>query len=338
MKALVCTRPGLLEYKEIDAPELLPGNAIIKIKRIGICGTDYHAFEGTQPFFDYPRILGHEIAGELVEADGADGFNPGESVTVIPYFNCGKCIACRNGKPNCCMNIKVLGVHINGGLTQYLSVPVSALVKSEGLRYDELALVEPLAIGAHGVRRADVQKGEFVLIIGAGPIGLGTMEFARIAGSKVIVMDVNNSRLQFCKEKFKPPYIINSTEEEPVSRLLEITNGDLPAKVIDASGNLTAINNAFQFVAHGGRFILIGLQKGMIQFSHPEFHKRELTLMSSRNATREDFEQVIKSMKKEMVNSSDFITHRVPFDGLKNIFEKWKDPLFGVIKGIVEFD
>lgn len=253
MKALICTKPGTFEYKDIVAPALQPGQAIIKIKRIGICGTDFHAFEGTQPFFTYPRILGHELAADLIEADGADGFIPGEPLTFIPYFNCGKCIACRNCKPNCCIDIKVCGVHIDGGMVEYLIVPSYSLVKIQGLNYDELALVEPLSSGAHGVCRANVQKDEFVLVIGAGPIGLGTMEFARIAGAKVIALDINDNRLQFCNEKLKVDYTINASTKDIFSRLKEITNGDMPAVVIDATGSQKSINNAFQYLAHGGR-------------------------------------------------------------------------------------
>src|SRR5471030_1811554 len=172
METLVCTAPGNLEYRTGEKPVLTAGHAIIKIKRIGICGTDLHAFEGTQPYFEYPRILGHELSGELVECDEAPGFDPGDPVTFIPYFNCGACIACRNGKPNCCVNLKVCGVHIDGGMAEYLSVPSCSLIHAQGLSYDALALVEPLAIGAHGIARACLKPGEFVLVIGAGPIGL----------------------------------------------------------------------------------------------------------------------------------------------------------------------
>ena len=200
MRTIVCTTPGNLEYKTADKPVLTKDHALIRIKRIGICGTDLHAFEGTQPFFEYPRILGHELSGELVEADAAPGFKTGDKVTFIPYFNCGMCIACRNGKPNCCVSLKVCGVHIDGGMVEYLSVPSSSLVHSNGLSYDDLALVEPLAIGAHGVARAAVKAGEFVLVIGAGPIGLGVIQFAKIAGAQVIVMDINDNRLKFCRE------------------------------------------------------------------------------------------------------------------------------------------
>lgn len=338
MKTLICIKPGEFTYEEREKPVLQKGNAIIKVKRIGICGTDLHAFEGTQPFFEYPRILGHELAGELVEFDEAPGFEIGEKVSFIPYFYCGKCVACRSGLENCCANIKVCGVHVNGGFAEYLSVPSYSLLHGEGLSFDELSLVEPLAIGAHGVRRADVRPGEFVLVVGAGPIGLGIAEFARIAGGKVIVMDINNKRLEFCREKLGVHATINPVEKDALQLLKELTNADMPTVVIDATGNQKAINNAFQYMAHGARYVLVGLQKGEISFSHPEFHKREATLMSSRNATREDFEHVIASMKKGLVKPTTYITHRVQFGEVKDQFESWLKPETGVIKATVEFN
>ena len=338
MEALICTKPGTFEYKDIAPPVLQPGHAVVQIKRIGICGTDLHAYEGTQPYFTYPKILGHELAADLIEADGADGFVPGEAVTIIPYFNCGKCIACKNGKPNCCTDIRVCGVHVDGGMVSYLSVPSYSLVKSRGLSYDELALVEPLAIGAHGVRRANIKKDEFVLVIGAGPIGLGTMEFARIAGANVIALDMNDKRLQFCKDRLKVPYTINAATEDVLQKIKEITGNDMPTVVIDATGNQHAINNALQYLAHGGRFVLIGLQKETISFSHPEFHKREATLMSSRNATRADFEQVIDAMKNGLIDPTTYITHRVNFGDVKKAFVSWLDPKEGVIKAMLTVD
>ena len=335
MKTLICTTPHQFDYADTAIPFAAAGETLLKIKRIGICGTDLHAFEGTQPFFNYPRILGHELAAEIVTTD-ATGFTIGEAVTFIPYFYCGHCIACRMNKPNCCANIKVFGVHIDGGMREYVTIPSYALVHGEGLGFDELALVEPLAIGAHGVRRAAVEAGEFVLVIGAGPIGLGTMEFAKIAGGKVIAMDINDSRLNFCKENLQVDFTVNPATEDALEKLRTITNGDMPTVVIDATGSLKAINNAFQYLGHGGRYVLIGLQKGDISFNHPEFHKRESTLMSSRNATRADFEHVVASMKKGLVNPATYITHRVAFDAVKDNFESWLDPATGVIKAMVE--
>lgn len=338
MEVLVCTTPGEFAYQQAEKPALTPGNTILKIKRIGICGTDLHAFEGTQPFFNYPRILGHELAGEIVETDGAPGFEIGEAVTFIPYFNCGHCVACRNKKPNCCTSLRVSGVHIDGGMSEYLSVPSYSLVHGNDLGYDALALVEMLSIGAHGIRRAQVEQNETVLVVGAGPIGLGTMEFARIAGANVIALDINDGRLAFCRENLGVAHTVNALTDNVIEKLSEITNGDMPTVIVDATGNLRAINTAFSYLAHGGRYVLVGLQKGEISFSHPEFHKREATLMSSRNATRADFEHVIQSMKNGFIDPTTYITHRVAFGQVKDEFEGWLDPANGVIKAMVSLE
>ena len=335
MQTLICSSPRHFQYSDTALPVASKGETLLKIKRIGICGTDLHAYEGTQPFFNYPRILGHELSAEIVTTD-AVGFAVGESVTFIPYFNCGKCIACRMNKPNCCETINVCGVHSDGGMREYLIVPSYSLVHGEGLSFDELALVEPLAIGAHGVRRAAITEGEYALVIGAGPIGLGTMEFARIAGANVIAMDINDDRLEFCKEKLAIDRTINPTKEDALEKLKEITHGDMPTIIIDATGNLGAINDGFKYISHGGRYVLIGLQKGDINFSHPEFHKRESTLMSSRNATRIDFERVIDCLKKGRINPSTYITHRVKFNVVKENFDSWLNPTTGVIKAMIE--
>lgn len=301
MKALVCCAPGILEYQDIEAPEMEAGREIIRIRKTGICGTDFHAFKGNQPYFNYPRILGHELAGELAN---------GEMVTFIPYYHCGECNACLRGKTNCCVKMQVCGVHVDGGMVEYLSVPSASIIKSNGLSADELALVEPLAIGAHGVRRADIQPGESVLIMGVGPIGLGLAAFAKMAGASVTAFDLNKERLAFCAEQLG----------------VAVTNDakDIVADVVmDATGNLAAINSGLQYLAHGGRYVLVGLQKEALSFSHPELHKREGTIMSSRNATRQDFEQVTQAIKDKTINPVRFITHRVHFSELKTLFENF---------------
>jgi 2-desacetyl-2-hydroxyethyl bacteriochlorophyllide A dehydrogenase len=334
MKTLLCTSPHHFAYADTPRPIVSPGETLLRIRRIGVCGTDLHAFEGTQPYFTYPRILGHELAAIIEETDAA-GFRQGDAVTVIPYFNCGHCIACRTGKPNCCVSMQVCGVHVDGGMREFLVVPSAALVQGEGLSLDELALVEPLSIGAHAVSRAGVGKNEFVLVAGAGPIGLGTMEFARIAGATVIALDMQESRLEFCRRQLGIPYTIDA-KTNVQSALQRITNGDMPTVVIDATGNLAAMTNAFRYLAHGGRYVLVGLQKEAISFSHPEFHKREATLMSSRNATREDFEHVLDCMRRKLVNPATYITHRVGFDEVKDTFPAWLDPKNGTIKAMIE--
>jgi 2-desacetyl-2-hydroxyethyl bacteriochlorophyllide A dehydrogenase len=338
MNTLVCTAPGHFNYYDTPEPVLQKGQAILRIKRIGICGTDLHAFEGTQPYFEYPRILGHELAAELVDIDGSSAFEKGDIVTILPYFNCGSCIACRRGKPNCCKNLKVCGVHCDGGMRDYLSVPANSLVKGQGLNPELLALVEPFAIAAHGIARSAMRAGDYVLVVGAGPIGLALCELAHMKGAKVITMDVDDGRLAFSKNHLGLEFAINPAKTDAGAALAEITNGDMPSVVIDATGSLKAINNAFAYMAHGGTYVLVGLQKGEINFSHPEFHKREATLMSSRNATREDFEFVIGAIKNKQIDPAAYITNRVKFDKVAGQFPTWIDPKNGVIKAMVEID
>ena len=336
MKGLVCTNPYAFEYRDVALTPLKENHVLLKIRHIGICGTDLHAFEGTQPFFSYPRILGHELAGDVVDWNGNTP-SPFTRATFIPYFNCGHCIACRNGKPNCCSTLNVCGVHSDGGMVEYLQVPYDKLIPSE-LSYEELALVEPLAIGAHAIRRADVRPGEFVLVVGAGPIGLGVMEFAHIAGGRVIAMDINDDRLSFCSSQLKVPYTVKASFPGATDNIREITGGDMPTVVIDATGHLGAIEKSFELIAHGGRYVLVGLQRERIGVLHPEFHKREATMMSSRNATREDFMHVLKSMKEGFVSPRTYITHRVTFGQLAQQFRSYLDPGSKVIKAMVNMD
>ena len=337
MKALVCTTPHQFDYTVAPMPVAGDGETLLKIERIGICGTDLHAYEGTQPYFNYPRILGHELAATIVETK-AVGFTAGDKVTIIPYMHCGACIACKIGKHNCCVNMQVFGVHIDGGMREFVTVPDAALVKSGGLSLDELALVEPLAICAHAIKRANIAPNEFVLVMGAGPIGIGIAAFAKIAGAQVILIDVNDSRLAFCKNLLDIKHTINPLTQNVVDVCKQITGNDMPTVVMDATGNLSAINNAFAYLAHGGRYVLVGLQKEHISFSHPEFHKREATLMSSRNANTQDFNYVIDCIQKGLVKPSSLITHKVSFAEVTDHFESWLNPATGVVKAMVVFE
>lgn len=337
MEVLICESPGTLRYGTRNAPVAGENETLLRVRRIGVCGTDLHAFEGTQPYFTYPRILGHELAGEIVEVNGTNDFKVGDIVTFLPYFSCGTCVACRQGKTNCCADLRVCGVHIDGGMADYLVVPTANLVASLGVGVDALALVEPLAIGAHGIGRADIKPGDSVLVMGAGPIGMGTMQFAQLAGAEVIALDVDARRLAFCRDRLGIKHTITGAEDV-LTRLRDLTGGDMPTAVIDATGNLHAIREGFRYMAHGGKFLLIGLQKGDIAFSHPEFHKREGTLMSSRNATRRDFDHVIHAISEGQVDPEAYITHRVAFAEAGAAFPSWLDRKSGVIKAMVMRD
>lgn len=316
MQQWICNEPGVLVSQEAEMPQRTPGFSLLRVRNIGICGTDIHAFAGTQPFFSYPRILGHELAVEIVESDT---FSPDELATIIPYFNCATCSACVAGKPNCCEHIQVFGVHTDGGMREYIVVEDRYILPGNGLSADELALVEPLSIAAHGLRRAALNPGEKVLVMGAGPIGLFTILLAKIQGALVEVAEPNKARLQFCVEN------------------LGVAEASAAAynTVIDATGNLNAIESGFAKMAHGGKYVLIGLQKQAISFSHPEFHKREATLMSSRNATLEDFHYVMNLFRDGKIQADKFISHRFTKNQVPGIFTKMNEPNQQVIKAMI---
>ena len=336
MKYIVCEKPGEFILKEKEAPIRKEGEALLQINKVGICGTDLHAYAGNQAFFTYPRILGHELASEVLEIGENDrGIKAGDKVVVMPYISDPNSVASRNGKPNCCPNITVLGVHGDGGMQEQITVPANILLKANNLSDNEMAIVEPLAIGAHAVRRAAIQKGEIVAVVGAGPIGIGIMKLAQIAGAKVIAIDMNQDRLTYAKEKIGVDYIVKAGAEA-VEEVSKITNGDLCNAVFDASGNKYALESCPDYMSHGGRFVLVGLSKGELTYSHPKIHAKEMTLMCSRNATVEDFEHVIRVLNQFPTES--FITHSVDFTEMIENFDSWLDPKTGVIKATVSFN
>ena len=336
MKGIVCEGIQQFEQVELAEPELKQGEAIVRVKRVGICGTDLHAYRGNQPYFTYPRILGHELSG-VIEGigDHAAGLRKGDTVSIIPYLHCGSCIACRRGQTNCCTSMQVLGVHTDGGMRELISVPITHLLSAEGLSLDGAAVIEPLSIGAHAVRRSGLQPGETVLVIGAGPIGLGVMAFAKQRGARVIAMDMNEERLAFCKDWAGADETVQAAQR-PAERLDELTGGDFPTVVFDATGNASSMAASFQYIAHGGRLVYVGLVKGEIAFDDPEFHKREATLMGSRNATREDFLHVLDVVRSGQIDVQRYITHRASFDEMIQRYEQWLDPASKVIKAMVE--
>ena len=333
MKYIVCKQPGTFLLKEKNAPIRNAGEALLQITRVGICGTDLHAFAGNQPFFTYPRILGHELAATVIEIEpNQTGIQAGDKVVIMPYISCQKCVACRNGKTNCCTNIQVLGVHTDGGMQEQITVPIDLLLPANELTDEQMAIVEPLAIGAHSIRRANLKEGETVAVIGCGPIGIGIMKLAQMEGVQIIALDVNERRLQYAKEVIGIDFIVNA-RNNPIQQIQDITNGDLCTAVFDATGNKNALEAGPSYMAHGGRFILVGLFKGALTYTHPAIHAKETTLLCSRNATVEDFEKVIRNIHQFPTES--FVTHRVPFTEMISHFENWLIPDTGVLKAMV---
>jgi 2-desacetyl-2-hydroxyethyl bacteriochlorophyllide A dehydrogenase len=310
MIAIALEKPGQFIAVDGPPPAPAPGDALVRVHRIGICGTDLHAFAGRQPFFSYPRILGHELGVEVIEP-GSDPnwLKAGDRCSVEPYLNCGRCIACRAGRSNCCAELKCLGVHIDGGMRPEIVVPARKLHRSRTLTYDQLALVETLAIGAHAVDRAAIGPDDFVLVIGAGPIGLSVSQFVQVRGATLAVMDVRKSRLAFCRRQFDAAHTLVPSADT-VEELRSLGGGELPTVVMDATGNAASMAGTFALPAQGGRIVFVGLFQGDVSFNDPNFHRRELTLLASRNALPDDFREIITLVESGRINLMPWITHR----------------------------
>ena len=336
MDVVVCPRPGTLVIEQRPVPEPGPGEVLVRVKRVGICGTDMHIFRGVQPYLSYPRVMGHELSGELVAAPDGSDLTAGEPVYVVPCFSCGECSACRKDRPNCCMSLTVLGVHRDGGLAEYISVPEKFVFSARGISLDEAAMIEFLAIGAHAVRRADIRSGQRVLVSGSGPIGIACALFSKLHGGEVAVIDSRPERLALCREKLGIPHVVNLSPDVSAS-LLTISGGDMFDVVFDATGNPDAMEKGFSYVAHGGTYVLVSVVNADIRFSDPEFHKREITLKGSRNATAQDFALVLESMRAGLIPTADLHTHRAPMRDLPTTIDRWLKPESRVVKAMVEF-
>ena len=341
MHAIQLKQPGEFRRIELPAPARpAPGEALVRVHRVGICGTDTAGYLGKMPFYSYPRIPGHELGVEVIAVgDGGTQVKPGDRCSVEPYINCQNCFACNRGAGNCCVNLQVLGVHTDGGLRPQFLVPARKLHSSTQLSLEQLALVETLAIGCHAVNRGAPQLGEWVLLIGAGPIGLATLEFIRLTGARTIVLDMNASRLDFCRRTYHIEHaVLAQGNESDVAAIDEITGGDLASLVFDATGSPQSMSGAFNFVSHTGRLVFVGIVNSQVSFFDPLLHRREMTVYASRNALPADFKRIIGLIEAGQIDTRPWITHRTPFDRLINDFPSFTRPETGVVKAIVEID
>ncbi|MBB3315192.1 hypothetical protein FHT77_001034 [Rhizobium sp. BK181] len=336
MKAVLCKEPGVLELVERPSPTAPEAGWVrLAVSHVGICGTDYHIFEGKHPFLEYPRVMGHEISATVLEAGDGVPMAVGSPVIVNPYLSCGICVACRQVKPNCCTSIKVLGVHTDGAFCEEITVPASNLYAANDVGLEAAATTEFLAIGAHAVRRSMAPAGSRSLVIGAGPIGLGAAIFSRIAGHDVTLLDTSRERLQMAADRFG--FSSGILAGEGVAEAVKAkTDGDGFDVVFDATGYGPSMEKAFSFVAHGGALVLVSVVKDDIRFSDPEFHKREMMVIGSRNATRVDFEHVADSIAKGLVPVDKLITHRTTLANAPRDLARWAHEKGGLIKAVIK--
>jgi 2-desacetyl-2-hydroxyethyl bacteriochlorophyllide A dehydrogenase len=340
MQTLLLEKP--MEFRFIDTQEPGPpqaGEAVVRVHAVGICGTDYGGYLGKMPFFSYPRIPGHELGVEVVAVGpGVTNVQPGDRCCVEPYINCQQCYSCRRGLTNCCEHHQTLGVHCDGGLRPLFTVPARKLHRSPKLSHAQNAVVETLAIGCHAIDRADPKPEENVLIIGAGPIGLSALEFAKLSGARVIVMDMVASRLAFVREKMGVADTLLATgDASDEQAIAALTDGRMCDVVVDATGSAVSMARSLALCSFGGRLVYVGITQSDLVFPHaPIMHRRELTILASRNALSSDFARIIALIEAGKIDTGPWITHRVPFADTIRTFSQLLEPTSGVIKAVIE--
>lgn len=341
MKVIRLKEPGVwetYEAKKVEQNTLKPNEALVKVHKMGVCGTDLHAFKGNQPFFSYPKVLGHELSVEVLAIGAAvTNVKVGDRCSVEPYYNEKISQPVKNGKPNCGEYLRVLGVHVDGGMLREMILNATLLHPSNSLNNNQLALIEPLAIGCHAVDRANLTHEDIVLVIGVGPIGLAVTQFAQLTGARVIVMDINQGKLDKAKEitNVTDALLVSDDAEADLRKLLD---DDLPTVVLDATGNSKSMLNTFKYVAAGGMIVFVGLFQGDVVFNDPYFHKKELTLKASRAALSSDFKKIIRLVEAGKIEPEKYITHRLALESVPTDFEKLYNYGGDLIKAMIDFD
>lgn len=327
MNALSLTAPREFKFIEQDEPgPPAAHDAVVRVHAVGVCGTDVSGYLGKMPFIHYPRILGHELGVEVIAVGGeVTHVKPGDRCSVEPYLNCGTCPPCRRGSTNCCTALQVLGVHCDGGLRPLLTVPARKLHPANELDYDQLALVETLGIGCHAVNRGAPQGGEVVVVIGAGPIGLSVIEFVRLTGAQLHVIEPNARRREFVRVNYGLETVHESLEP-----------GAFADVVFDGTGHAGSMSRAFEFAAFGGRVVFVGITPEPVPLNDALFHRRELTLLASRNAVREDFKRILALIREGVIQTGPWITHRLKFADVPEAFLGLLQPESGVVKAVIE--
>jgi 2-desacetyl-2-hydroxyethyl bacteriochlorophyllide A dehydrogenase len=306
MQQIILKSPGNFAEREVERPSAGLGEALVRMERIGVCGSDFHAFAGKHPAYVYPRVLGHELACTVLFAPpNESGIAEGDRCAIDPYVNCEECRMCKVGRTNCCERLEVLGVHRDGGMQNLMAVPLRLLHRSTTLSLEELALVETLGIGAHAVRRSAVEQGETALVVGAGPIGLGTALFAREAGADVTVAETNELRRAFAEHR---GWRTVSSWSESVADV-----------VFDATGSASVMAESLEHVAPGGKLVFVGLTSDPICLDDALFHRREVTLFSSRNSANQ-FPRIIRLLEEGAISVQDWVTDRLALTDLPQEF------------------
>ncbi|MGA2896462.1 MAG: zinc-binding alcohol dehydrogenase family protein [Acidobacteriaceae bacterium] len=337
MRALVIDRPGEARVIEMERPAADPQLATMRVRRIGLCGSDLTTYLGKNPMVTYPRIPGHEVAATLEHVPANDlGLKAGMNVTLSPYTSCGKCTSCRQGRFNACRYNETLGVQRDGALMDFLSVPVEKIYAAP-LPLEELALVEPLTVGCHAVARGLVTAKDTVAVYGCGGVGLGAVAAAAFRDARVVAIDIDDKKLAIAKD-CGARELINTTREDVHSRLQEISGGHGPDVIIEAIGRPETYRAAVEEVSFAGRVVYIGYAKENVSFETRLFVQKELDIRGSRNALPEDFREVIRMFEQKRFPTAEAISATVPLDEAPAILRAWSENPAAYTKIMIAFD
>ena len=331
MKTFVLEQPGRFAGGDTAPPGSPgPGDVLVQVLMVGVCGTDLHAFEGSQPFFNYPRILGHELAVEVIQAgEGVTGLKSGDQCAVDPYMACGECVACRLGRTNCCAKLSVIGVHTDGGMRDRILLPATHLHKCHRLPPAQIPLVETLAVGFHAVGRAAAQAGDRALVAGAGPIGLSVIEFLRLAGADIGVIEKRPERLEFARVNYGLKRCYPSHEDAQQEEASWL--------VFDCTGDRGSMETALGRLQNGGRLIFVGLINDQVSLFDPDIHRREATILSSRNSTASDQLRVLEAMEDGRIDVTAWPTERTGPGAMNERFPVWLRREAGIVKAVIDW-
>ena len=346
MRALMLSAPKTAVLIDAAIPQLRPGEALVRVSLCGICGSDLHAYEGSQPFFRYPEIPGHELVGEIVEFGPerplmrlpnrplSEPWRDGDRVVLDPAMPCGKCFPCRNGRYNCCVNMRVIGVHAPGVMAEFVAAPLECLHRvPDGLDDERAALAEPVSIGCEATNRGRIGEGDTVLVIGSGTIGLCVMLVAQAKGARVIVSDVSAERLEF-PERLGATATINAATEDVAARVSELTAGDGPGVVVEAVGKPATIAQALDLVAASGRVVLLGLCSDEVTIPGAVMVRKELDFLGSR-LHGGTMPQALELLASGAVDPLPLVTHRVSLDEAEGALKLMGEKPGEIMKALV---
>ncbi|MBI9104452.1 MAG: zinc-binding alcohol dehydrogenase family protein [Spirochaetales bacterium] len=337
MKAFFIDEPGKTSFRDIPKPAVREGEVLLKLKRVGYCGSDLNTYRGRNPLVSYPRIPGHEIAAYIEEIGPGvpDLFSPGELITAVPYTNCGKCGGCLKNRPNVCEFNETLGVQREGSMTEYISLPYQKILKVNTEDPNVAAMIEPLAVGFHAARRGRPEKGETVVIFGCGLIGVGAILKSLRSGATVIAVDIDNGKLELAKT-LGAHHVINSAEEDLQARVKELTEGIGPDLALEAVGFEGTYVQAIDVVSYAGRVVYVGYANGPVTYETKKFLLKELDICGSRGSEAEDFMDVIDMLEEDVIDINLLITRVVPFNEAGEAIAAWSENPGAVTKLILD--